>query len=164
MAAKRKAKKPGPPRKEIDTRLLRALAAIGANLDEISAAMAADGCKLSVLTLKRRLQEPEYRDIWEAGRSKFKVSLRRLQARHAKMASSAGVQMTIHMSKHHLGESEKSLIEVSGKNGGPLQMVDLSKATDEQLATLESFFGPLAARELDDDDNSGGTSSPATPA
>ncbi len=35
--------------------------------------------------------------------------------------------------------------EIAGANGGPIQHVDLSRATDEQLAALAALFGPLAA-------------------
>lgn len=34
---------------------------------------------------------------------------------------------------------------LGGPNGGPIQTVDLTNATDEQLASLEALFGPLAA-------------------
>ena len=34
---------------------------------------------------------------------------------------------------------------LSGANGGPIQTVDLTRATDDQLAALEAVFGPLAA-------------------
>lgn len=44
--------------------------------------------------------------------------------------------------------------EHTGPGGGPLQFVaaniDLSKATDEQLRSLEAIFGPLATSESDD--------------
>jgi len=32
----------------------------------------------------------------------------------------------------------------SGPNGGPIQTVDLTKASDDDLARLEALFGPLA--------------------
>lgn len=35
--------------------------------------------------------------------------------------------------------------EIAGANGGPIQYVDLSKATDEQLAALEPVLAALAA-------------------
>lgn len=165
MARKTGAKKPGAPRKEVDKKMLLALAAIGASQEEICIALTKAGCAIDRRTLLRRLEDPEYRAIWEAGRNDFKLGIRRLQLRHAKMPNSAGVQMTIHMSKHHLGESEKSLLEVAGKNGGPIQMMDLSKATDEQLTALESLFGPLAgAAGGDDQGNPGGESSSGAPA
>lgn len=149
-------KPPGRPRKEIDVKVLRALASIGATEEEICAGLAASGTQLDLRTLKRRLQEPAYREVWDLGRNKFKLSIRRLQFQHAHLKNSAGVTMTIHMSKHHLGETEKSLVELTGKNGGPISTVDLTKATDEQLKALEAIFGPLAESGSDDAGDQGG--------
>jgi hypothetical protein len=125
--------KTGRPRIEIDKVLLKALASIGATESEICAGLIATGVQLDLRTLKRRLQEPEYRDVWQQGKSEFHLSLRRLQFRHAKMPNSAGVTMTIHMSKHQLGETEKSLLELTGPKGGPIQTVN-GKMTPKQAA------------------------------
>lgn len=46
--------------------------------------------------------------------------------------------------------------EHTGKDGGPIQTLDLSKATDEQLATLEAVFGPLAAADRGDGSDTAG--------
>lgn len=46
--------------------------------------------------------------------------------------------------------------EHSGKNGGPIQTVDLTNATPEQLDALESVFGPLAECGDDDEGDQGG--------
>ena len=46
--------------------------------------------------------------------------------------------------------------EHTGANGGPIQTVDLTKATDEQLAALEAIFGPLAGAGDDDAGDQGG--------
>jgi hypothetical protein len=35
-------------------------------------------------------------------------------------------------------------VALTGPAGGPIQMIDLSAATNEQLAALESLFGPVA--------------------
>lgn len=44
--------------------------------------------------------------------------------------------------------------ELTGKDGGPVQHVDLSKVSDEDLDKLEAIFGPLAA--AGDDETEGG--------
>lgn len=46
--------------------------------------------------------------------------------------------------------------EHTGRNGGPITTVDLTKATDEQIAALEDLFGPLAAAGGDDAADQGG--------
>jgi hypothetical protein len=60
------------------------------------------------------------------------------------------------------GFKSASRHEHTGKGGGPITTVDLSNATDEQLATLESIFGPLASASADDAADPGGT--PTAPA
>lgn len=44
---------------------------------------------------------------WDRGCAQVKISLRRLQFAHAQTPGSPGVQMTIHMSKHQLEETDK---------------------------------------------------------
>ncbi len=46
--------------------------------------------------------------------------------------------------------------EHTGRGGGPISTVDLTKATDEQIAALEAVFGPLAAAGGDDAADQGG--------
>lgn len=43
-----------------------------------------------------------------------------------------------------------SAMQHTGKDGGPIQHVDLTNATEEQLAALEAIFGPLAGSSGDD--------------
>jgi hypothetical protein len=156
MARKKKAPllleepaKPGRPRIEIDVTILKALASIGATEDEICAGLIATGTQLDLRTLKRRLQEPKYREVWQQGKSEFHLSLRRLQFRHAKMPNSAGVTMTIHMSKHQLGETEKSLLELTGKDGGAIETRDVSARS-----IVTGRIAGIAARTKTKPDNS----------
>jgi hypothetical protein len=60
-------------------------------------------------TFTRRLQEPESYQAWEKGQAVGAVALRQLQWKHAKRTDASGVAMTIHMSKHRLGEHDKFL-------------------------------------------------------
>lgn len=53
----------------------------------------------------------------------------------------------------HQKPSERS---VTGAKGGRGFTIDLTNATDEQLATLESLFGPLAGSGGDDGSDPGG--------
>ena len=45
---------------------------------------------------------------------------------------------------------------ISGPNGGPIQTVDLTNMTEEQLNALEALFGPLATAGGDDEGDQGG--------
>ena len=148
MAAKKsvaKAEKPtGRPRIELDESVLRACAAIGATEEEICAGLRAAGCELDLRTLKRRLQEDRYRAIWMQARNQFKLSIRRLQFRHAQMPNSAGVTMTIHMSKHQLGETEKAALELSGRVDSTVEVN--TSARDRVNAKLDTLAKRQSSR------------------
>src|SRR5258708_559297 len=108
MAAKKKAKEPkriGRPPVKIDADNLRKLAALRCTVEE-----AATFFKTVKRTLLRRLKEdPELAEAWGNGKNEGRIALRRLQWRHAQAPGSAGVQMTIHLSKHELGEHDRQL-------------------------------------------------------
>ena len=97
---------------------------------------------VSLKTMKRRLQEPEFREAWEGGKAAGRMSLRRLQWRHANSGGSSAVSMTIHLSKHWLGESDRKALELSGPNGEPIKtettmtVADYSKLTPEERREL----------------------------
>ena len=42
------------------------------------------------------------------------------------------------------------------RNGGPIQTVDLTNVTEDQLDALEAIFGPLAGSGVDDAGDTGG--------
>ena len=118
VARKKTGKPPGRPKIEIDLRMLAQLATIGCTKEEAAAVI---GC--GPRTLMLRLKEQEYQDAWENGVLMGKVSLRRLQLRHANGAGSSAVNMTIHLSKQRRGETDKAAIEMSGPNGNPINVV-----------------------------------------
>ncbi|WP_315792256.1 MULTISPECIES: hypothetical protein [unclassified Bradyrhizobium] len=109
----------GRPKHPIDLTILAGLAGIGCTKEEAAAVL---GC--GKRTLEDRLREdPATLQAWEDGIAKGKVSLRRLQWRHANGSGSSAVNMTIHLSKHRLGETDKAAIEMSGPNGNPIPVV-----------------------------------------
>ena len=61
-------------------------------------------------TFKRRLQEPVFYQAWEEGQAPGAVALRQLQWKHARRPDASGAAMTIHMSKHLLGQHDKACI------------------------------------------------------
>lgn len=48
------------------------------------------------------------------------------------------------------GSYPPSQHRLAGPNGGPIQTVDLTKLSGDELAQLESIFGPLAGSSDDD--------------
>lgn len=71
----------------------------------------------------------------------------------AEKQSSAAVAATMGKAKLHGLVVEKK--QHSGPNGGPIP-IDLTSATDEQLAALKALFGPLAGGPGDDDEGDPG--------
>jgi hypothetical protein len=51
---------------------------------------------------------------------------------------------------------DKKTLEHSGPNGSPIQTVDLTNVTEDQLAALEAVFGPLAESSNGDEADQGG--------
>ena len=49
--------------------------------------------------------------------------------------------MIIHLSKHRLGQTDKSLIEMTGKNGGPIQVIDWANVSHEELIAKAAELG-----------------------
>ncbi|MFA1625231.1 hypothetical protein ACDY96_21305 [Rhizobium mongolense] len=47
-------------------------------------------------------------------------------------------------------------VQHSGPKGGPIQTVDLTNVSEEQLNALEAIFGPLAGASGDDEGYQGG--------
>ena len=122
----------GRPPAHIDEHLLLQMAQAHFTQEEIAAVM-----KISERTLVKKLRESPLHEIWERGKAMGRASLRRLQWKHAQMANSAGVCMSIHLSKHWLGETEKAAIELSGKNGQPFVVeVTARERLNSKLDTL----------------------------
>jgi hypothetical protein len=68
----------------------------------------------------------------------------------------AAVTAAIWWEKTRQGRREIVVKRHQGPNGGPVQTIDLTKATDEQLAALEAIFGPAALAVGDDEGDPGG--------
>lgn len=73
-----------------------------------------------------------------------------LRRRQFKAANDGNPTMLIWLGKQYLGQADKN--EFTGKNGGPIQTVDLTNVSDKELAALEALFGPLAGAASDDDE------------
>lgn len=93
-----------------DYRQVEMLAELQCTIEEAAAAL-----KVSVAQFKKRLaSDPRFKEIWERSPAIGRVSLRRLQLRHASGFGPHAVAMTIHLAKHWLGETDKTNVEISG--------------------------------------------------
>jgi len=95
---------------EIDYKKVRKLASINCTQEEIAAVfdIPYDSFRQMVSS------DPVLSEAIEVGRSYARASLRRLQWRHASGFGPAAVAMTIHLSKHWLGETDRSTLEIDG--------------------------------------------------
>lgn len=124
----------GRPQIKIDPVELKKMGQLHFTYEEVAAMV---GC--SERTIITRFQkEPLLLESYESGRASGKASLRRLQWRHANGTGSSAVNMTIHLSKHWLGESEKSLLEHSGA-------IKVTNTPDENERNIASKLAGIAA-------------------
>lgn len=137
-------KKRGRPKSAVDVEQLEKLAGLACTIDEAAAFLG-----ISKRTLLRRLEDPKFKQAWEDGLLKGNVSLRRRQWSIAQSDSPSAVTMLLHLSRFRLGQHDKSLVEITGKNAGPLQVFDLTNATLEQLIEKAAALG-LPKKIFDD--------------
>lgn len=112
------------------------LGAIQATEKEVAAVMG-----VSTVTLTKFFKDnPEAREAYDDGKDHGKASLRRRQW----AMSEKNVAMQIWLGKQWLGQKERSAHEHTGKNGAPIETVDLSKLSDKELAEYERLTLRLA--------------------
>ena len=70
--------------------------------------------------------------------------------RAVKGDGAAATSAAIFWLKVRAGWREKDVHEISGPNGGPIQMVDMSELSDAQLAALEPVLARLATHPIED--------------
>jgi hypothetical protein len=73
-------------------------------------------------------EHEDVRHIWEGGGLTGRAALRRMQFSSAQKGN---VQMQIHLGKHYLGQQEKTTVETTGKDGGPIHSVTEIRLTDD---------------------------------
>jgi len=73
---------------------------------------------ISSRQLIRRLKGEPLKSAYELGKLEGRISLRRLQWRHAQGTGGSAVQMTIWMSRNHLGETDRTPDEQAARRGG----------------------------------------------
>ncbi len=124
----------------------RKLTADKATIDQITG-MAAIFCtksevcavlRVSRPTLDRFFADnPEVLAAYEDGFGAGQMSLRRKQFKLA----DKNAAMAIFLGKNVLGQSDKQEHQHTGAGGGPIQTVDLSKVSDDDLKRLEHVLG-----------------------
>lgn len=98
------------PKKEIDYRVVFEAAKINCTLEECAALLGVNPSTVD----RRYADDPQFIEAWERGHAMKRADLRRTQWRQAQGFGPQAVQMAIHLGKHILGQTEKSLIEHTG--------------------------------------------------
>ena len=111
-------------------------------------------------TIKQHLKKPELAAAWDQGVGEGKVSLRRLQWRHALREDSGGVSMTIHLSKHHLGERDRILFDFSEAIKHFEELTDTQ--FDEVIRIQKQALAAIQARSINGLDRDDGGDPEAT--
>lgn len=99
----------------MDAESLEQLAKLFCTIEEIAGFF-----NVSARTVIRRLKLEPWKGAYERGQRLGKISVRRLQWRHAQGQGSSAVHMTIWMSRNHLGETDRAPGEVRGPNGAAI--------------------------------------------
>lgn len=115
---------------------LQGLGSIQATKPEVAAVMG-----VTLVTLRKFFKDnPQALEAYEGGMGIGKMSLRRRQWK----TSEKSAQMQIWLGKQWLGQSDRAKHEHTGRDGAPIEMIDLSKLTDQELEAYERLTLRLA--------------------
>jgi homoserine acetyltransferase len=119
---------------EMDPEGVRRLAQIGCTVREI-----AHFYSVGHATLERRIQDdPEFGDAYYVGKANLKTGLRKKQV---EMALAGNVTMLIWLGKQLLGQRDKGDIELTGKDGAPLQSTNQVSLTVIHATIMQELAG-----------------------
>lgn len=119
-------------RKTIALSAIRAVSEIQCSEKEAAAVLG-----ISERTFREMIRiDAKAREVWETGRELGKASIRRAQFALATRYP----QMAIYLGKQYLGQTEVSVIEHSGRDGGPIKTLDLTKLTPQGRQDLRKIL------------------------
>lgn len=152
-------KKMGRPLKEVDYDTIDKLCAINCNCEEIVAFLnCRDQTEISEDTISRKIKQDHNKTFAEYVKQKAnstcKVALRRAQMR---LVQDGNPTMIIFLSKNMLGMADKLHTEITGKNGGAIEIDSPRERIERRIALIASRIGP---EENPGGDNTGGTPEP----
>jgi len=130
----------GRPPADIDLAHFEKLCAYHFTVEEMAAAL-----NLSKRTLLRKIKEDPWKTLWDDGEANGRALVKRRGFEFMARDDAVGERAWEHQTKMILKFSEKQNVELTGKNGGPVQTIDLSKLTNDQIDQLERIASALAA-------------------
>lgn len=119
----------GRPKKPIDYAAAEKLAGLQCTQEEIAAYMG-----LSVDTLMR---DPKFCGIYKDGIQKGRMSLRRHQWKALEAGNST---MLVWLGKQYLGQRDRIANEITGREGGPIEVLPVKQLEPEDRAKLRAFL------------------------
>lgn len=135
------------PKLPIDLGQVRVLAGVGCTQGQIAAALG-----MTRRTFERRLAtDNDLREALEIGAGKGEVSI--LQKQFEK-AMKGDTTMLIFLGKVRCGQVEPSRLELTGRNGGPMEVKDVS--AEKRIAGLLARVAARIAEEQNPQEPSGG--------
>lgn len=112
----------GRPAAKIDLDNVRSLGRLHCTMEEAAAFFDVD-----LTTLYRRFRDPAYKAAWEQGRAEGCIHVRRLQLHLAKRNAA----MCIWLGKVLLGQRDVVRTEVTGADGGPVEVSDARRRLED---------------------------------
>ncbi len=118
--------------KVVDLSELRKFAQLRCTQKETAA-----GLNISQLSFRNLLRKSNrFKEVWEQGLQESNISLRRKQFNLA----TSSAPMAIHLGKQHLGQSDKTVHQHTGADGGPIETVDVSNLNKNERDTLRKLL------------------------
>jgi hypothetical protein len=118
---------------DIDLKHFETMCQYQFTVEEMAAAL-----KISKRTLLRKLKLPEFKVLWDQGAAAGKARVKRRGFELMDQPGSAGVQAWIHQTRLVLGWSDKTSLELTGKNGGPVQSINGTMTPQQAAAAYAS--------------------------
>lgn len=130
----------GRPKAIIDWRYVGQMLEAGATAEGIAATI---GCDRD--TLYNRCKTDNNQDFSAFSQEKKAKGDELLRTAQFKNAMSGNVTMQIWLGKQRLGQTDKTQSEITGKDGGPIEAVNLSTLSTEELLKLREINKKLAS-------------------
>jgi len=144
---------------DIDLKLLAMLAERMCSMDEIAAMLRRSGLQVDTKTIKRRMAEPAYRQVWDDARLCGKATLRSNMWRQSQMNTSPGVNMAKFLATNYLGMSDR----VPEINVSTSVTVEQTSARDRLGRKLDALSERIEGRVLELTAAAGATAVPRQP-
>jgi hypothetical protein len=120
----------GRPRKKIDLETVEKLASIMCTMEEIASYL---GMSTDTMTRSKACLA-----VFKRGLDKGRMSVRRMQYKAAEDGNSV---MMVWLGKQYLGQSDKNQTELTGRNGGAIEIDSPRERLERRIASIAARLG-----------------------